>query len=312
MFIKKNTIIVTAGTSYIDIDAYACSVAMAELLRLSGLNAVAYSNSPCNYSVCDYLVSEEELIKSFPFTDVEYVIVDVSDPEFIKENVPLDKIVEVYDHHVGFESYWGNRIGTGAHIEFIGACATLIVREWKKYGCFDQISRSSTLLLIAAILDNTLYLTSNNTTDEDIAVFNELCLKERIDETWCASYFAEVQKNVEADLCNALFNDMKRIRNNLVLPERVAQLCVWDSECLFKHLDEMKDLLRKSTDSWMINVIDIQRRCSYFVCDDEKYQKKIEKVFDVSFENGIAKTKKSYLRKEIIKKTLIKGGSKDD
>lgn len=301
--------LITAGSTYLDIDAYACCVAMAELLRLKGENAIAYSTAPCNYSVCRSLVKEGQILKELP-ADVsaensKYIIVDVSDPEFLKSSVPLDKVIGVYDHHVGFEEYWINRIGDCAHIEFIGAAATLIYREWKKAELQDKISHSTALLLIAAILDNTLNLTSNNTTSEDIEVFNELCKKEHIDEEWCASYFSEVQTSVEADLKNALLNDIKTIRNNAVLPSKIAQLCVWNANSILAKLSEIRVLFSQVTDNWMLNIIDIKNRCSYFVCDDSYHQKKIEKVFDVRFKEDIAKTAVPYLRKEIIKKTLI-------
>lgn len=305
----KNYTIITAGSTYLDIDAYACCVAMAELLRLKGENAVAYSNAPCNYSVCKSLIKEGQILQELP-ADVSaensrYIIVDVSDPEFLKSSVPLDNVIGIYDHHVGFEEYWINRIGDCAHIEFIGAAATLIYREWKKSGLQDKISRSTALLLIAAILDNTLNLTSNNTTSEDIEVFNELCKKEHIDEEWCASYFSEVQTSVEADLKNALLNDIKTIRNNAVLPSKIAQLCVWNANSILAKLSEIRVLFSQVTDNWMLNIVDIKNRCSYFVCDDSYHQKKIEKVFDVRFKEDIAKTAVPYLRKEIIKKTLI-------
>lgn len=302
--------IITAGSTYLDIDAYACMVAMAELLRLTGANAVPYSKAPCNYSVCNTLIEEGQITREFPFDfnidKAEYIIVDVSDPEFLKNAVPLDKVAEIYDHHVGFEEYWTSRIGEGTHIEFIGAAATLIYREWKKAGVQDKMKRSTVLLLIAAILDNTLNLTSANTTAEDIEAFNELCQKENVDEAWCASYFSEVQASVESDLENAIFSDIKTVRNNPCLPPRVAQLCVWNADSILSKLSEIRALFSEVSDSWMLNIIDIKQRCSYFVCDDALFQNKIEKVFDISFEAGVAKTKVSYLRKEIIKKTLFR------
>ncbi len=305
----ENYTLITAGSTYLDIDAYACCVAMAELLRLKGENAIAYSTAPCNYSVCKSLIEEGQVLQELPVgvsaESTNYIIVDVSDPEFLKGSMPLNKVIGIYDHHVGFEEYWLNRIGDDTHIEFIGAAATLIYREWKKAGLQDKISRSTVLLLIAAILDNTLNLTSTNTTAEDIEVFNELCKKENIDEEWCASYFSEVQTSVEADLKNALFNDIKTVRNNAVLPTRVAQLCVWNANSVLAKLPEIRALFLQVTDKWMINIIDIKNRCSYFVCDDSHHQKEIEKVFDIHFESGVAKTSVSYLRKEIIKKTLL-------
>lgn len=309
---ENNTVknkIITAGANYLDIDAYACCVALAELLKAKGENAAAYSDAPCNYSVCKSLADETVIVKELPSyiteENAEYIIVDVSDPDFLKASVPIDKITAVYDHHAGFEEYWKRRIGDFAQIEFIGAAATLIYREWKKAGLQGRMSRRSALLLIAAILDNTLYLTSSNTTAEDIESFNELCSKENITQEWCSAYFSEVQKSVEADLKNALFKDIKTVSNNAVLPPKIAQLCVWDANSILLKLPEIRQIFAEITDGWMLNVIDIRNRCSYFVCDNTHYRGKIEKVFGIRFISGVAKTPVSYLRKEIIRKTLL-------
>lgn len=308
---SNQSIIVTAGSNYLDIDAYACCIAMQELLTLKGEKVIAYSPAPYNYSICDFLVEEERLVTALPAEfqreNVGYMIVDVSDPDYIQNTAILDRVVAVYDHHVGFEEYWTSRIGENSHIEFIGAAATLIYREWQKAGLQDKMSRSTALLLIAAILDNTLNLTSPITTSEDIDVFEVLCKKENIDADWCASYFSKVQEAVEKDLQNALLHDLKRVSNPKVLPSRVAQLCVWNGDNLFRRLPEIRQWLA-GTDSWLLNVIDIHQNCSYFVCDDDEYQRKIEIIFDVCFKEGIAKTTVPYLRKEIIKKCIENGG----
>ena len=56
----------------------------------------------------------------------------------------------------------------------IGAAATLIYREWRTYGKEGRMSPATARLLIAAILDNTLNLTSSNTTEEDRETFAAL------------------------------------------------------------------------------------------------------------------------------------------
>ncbi len=304
---RSNSFIITAGSSYLDIDAYACCVALSELLNLQGENATAYSNAACNYSICPSLVKVGQIHKVLPAEyreeDAQYIIVDVSDPDFIKGVVPLDQVVEVFDHHTGFEEYWQNRIGEGAHIEFIGAAATQIYEEWKKAGLQGKMSRATTLLLIAAILDNTLNLTSSNTISRDKAAFRELCEKESIGKDWCAAYFSEVQRNIEADLKEALFKDVKTIHNNACLPGLFAQLCVWDSDSMIDKLSDIRKWMNERSKAWFLNIIDIKHQYSLFVCDDDYYQAKIEKNFEVRFENGIAKTSLPYLRKEIIKKT---------
>ena len=299
--------IVTAGPTYLDIDAYACAVSLAELMRLKGKNAVAYSKATCNYSVCRSLIVEGQIQRELPdgFAEkAKYIIVDVSDSDFLKDSIPLDRVVEIYDHHIGFETYWKSRIGSGSHIEFIGCAATLIYREWKKSGLQNKISRSTALLMIAAILDNTLNLTSSNTTDEDREVFQLLCDQAGVDNTFRAEYFSEVQSNVEADLKNALMNDMKRIGDNPVLPANIAQICVWDADGMLEKLSDIRRWLADMAGGWMLNLIDIKHHSGYFVCDDIQRQSKIEQIFDVHFHNGIAKLSKPYLRKQVLKNVL--------
>ena len=302
----ENNILITAGSTYLDIDAYACMVSMAELLKLQGKNAVAYSKAPCNYSVSSFLTEEKMILRHIPDDiykkNAKYVIVDVSDPEFLKDSVPLDCVIEIYDHHVGFEDYWHGKIGECSHIEFIGAAVTLIYREWCRAGLQNKISRSTTLLMIAAILDNTLNLTSLNTTEEDIKAFHELCDSVGVSDEFRTLYFSEVQKSVEYDLKNALFGDIKTVRNNMILPTQVAQLCVWDAESILNQLSKIRSWF--NDESWMINIIDISKNRSIFVCENEYHQKQIERVFDVHFKDNVAKTKAPYLRKQIIKNTL--------
>lgn len=307
--VSLDHMIVTAGSNYLDIDAYACCVAMKELLALEGKNAIAYSRASCNYSVHSSLIEEGQLVDRLPQDwgdgSAGYIIVDVSDPEYIQDEIPLSDVIRVYDHHTGYEEYWSSRIGDGSHIEFIGAAATLIWREWKKAGLEDGLRPSTARLLVAAILDNTLDLTSANTTQEDIEALHELCKRGSVDRGWCASYFSGVQESVEKDLENALFNDIKRIRDNDVLPSNVAQICVWDARSVLERMPQIRQWF-SDMDGWMINLIDVEHRCSYFICDDDRYQKKLGQEFHIDFKSGVARSETSYLRKEIIKKTQHK------
>ena len=303
---SSECIIVTSGSAYLDIDAYACCIAMRELMELKGINAIAYSSASCNHSVCQSLIEEAKIENSIPLKysgkSLQYVIVDASDPEYLQKDIPLENISAVYDHHTGFEKYWKDRIGDNSHIEFIGAAATLVFNEWKKSGMQDRMTHSASKLLIAGILDNTLNLTSSNTACDDIRAFEELCRKENIGKEWCASYFSEVRKSIESDLKNALFGDMKTFRNNNILPEKVGQICIWEAGNILGRLPEIRQWLNNMFESWMINIVDIKHHCSYFVCDDNYYRGKIENTFEVDFDSGAAKSDVPYLRKEIIKK----------
>lgn len=298
-------ILITAGPTYLDIDAYACCVALAELLRLQGVNAIAYSRAPYNYSVCASLVREGQIVRELPAgvsaDTAEYIVVDVSDPDFLKDSVPLERVTAVYDHHVGAEEFWSSRLGERACIEFIGAAATLIWREWKTAGLQDSLPRETALLLIAAILDNTLNLTASHTTAEDKAALRELCIRADITEDWCAAYFAQVQASVEADLKNALFGDIKTVYRSDTLPDRIAQLCVWDANRILERLPEIRSWFG-GNGTWMINMIDIRHNRGCFICEDPACQRVLEQLFDVRFEAGVAHLNAPYLRKQILKR----------
>lgn len=305
---KHERYVVTAGSSYLDIDAYACMVAMAELLCLQGKDAVAYSSAHYNYSICQSLVGEDLVCRMLPngysTYNTKFIIVDVSDPEFLEDKIHLSDVISVYDHHIGFEKYWKDRIGNDAHIEFIGAAATLIFREWKKANLLENMSRETAKLLVAAILDNTLNLTATNTTNEDRNAFEKLCVLNHIDPKWCDAYFSEVQQNVENDLESTLLRDVKLVRDNVFLPSIIGQLVVWDAERILCHLSTMCYVFNEHYDKWMLNIIDIQNNCCYFICEDDEYKRKIQKIFGVQFDKSVAKTKTTYLRKEIIKITM--------
>jgi inorganic pyrophosphatase/manganese-dependent inorganic pyrophosphatase len=304
----RSPLIVTAGSTYLDIDAYACAVALAELLRLKGENAIAYSRATVNYSVTPSLTAEKGIHRALPpdfrESDASYIIVDVSDPDYIKDGVPLDRVAAVYDHHAGFEDFWRGRIGENTHIEFIGAAATLILREWNACGLLDRMSPATARLLVAAILDNTLNLTSSNTTDEDKAAFAALCGQGQIDPDWRAMYFTEVQEEVERDLKNALMGDLKTMKDTSVLPPRIAQLCVWDTHRILERLPEIRTWFAGG-EGWLMNIIGLRENRSCFVCGDPYYQRQLERVFGVRFEGDTALTAAPYLRKQIIKKAYF-------
>ena len=303
---EQKVYIATSGSDYLDIDAYACCVAMKELLCLQGINAIAYSTAQTNYSICDFLIHPGQISTALPdnlkLDTTKYIIVDVSNPNYFQKDIPQDNIIAVYDHHIGFEDYWGKLIGEKACIEFIGAAATLVFREWKKSGMQKQMTRDTALLLVAAILDNTLNLMSGNTTVEDIESLEELCSIAGINDEWRSYYFLEVQKKIEKDLKNALFRDVKKVASDIELPEYIGQVAVWNSGAVLEKIDVIREWFNSKWKDWMLNIVDIEHHRACFVCDDSFFEDKISHIFDISFTNGIAELEQPYLRKQIIKK----------
>ena len=60
----------------------------------------------------------------------EFVLVDTANPDIIDKNIPIDKIIRVYDHR---QLVFTNKfINAELHIEPVGSCATLITKEFQK------------------------------------------------------------------------------------------------------------------------------------------------------------------------------------
>lgn len=150
---------------YIDIDAYAGCIAYARLLNLKGIKAKAISTAKLNESITPSLLDLNIKLDEYkPSEDDEYIIIDVSNKDYFDTFVKEEKIIEIIDHHVGYEEYWKNKLNQKSQIEFIGSVATIIVEIYERENLVDKISKNLAILLISAILDNTLNLKAKITT----------------------------------------------------------------------------------------------------------------------------------------------------
>lgn len=298
-------IVVTSGARYIDIDAYACCVAYAELLNLQGKPAIAASSAVWNESITASIRA-----LNAPFTtdyaqqpDDEFVLMDLSDPAHFDAFVNLDHVIEVHDHHPGFEQYWADKLGEGGNIEFIGAAATLVYEKWVKAGKQNEMSKVSAELLAAAILDNTLNFGAGVTTDRDHEAYKFLAEHAGLDDAWVARYFTECQDSILADSPEALRNDTKFLQFD-GLDEKLClgQMVVWNAkDVIASELDTLSNVLGGMQPSWMANVVSISEGRSYFVSDNEQVKAWAENLLSVKFDDTVAAADRLWLRKEIMK-----------
>jgi len=156
-------IVITVGKNYIDIDGYASCLAYRELLKIQGIDAKFVSNSVLNYGITKSLLDLPFHIDDYRINPKDkFIILDLSDKLFFPDFILEDNIIELIDHHPGFESYWKDKLGNDAIIEQIGAVATIIVEKYEKYNMLHKMDKSIAKLLMAAILDNTLNFTAKN------------------------------------------------------------------------------------------------------------------------------------------------------
>lgn len=295
-------IVITSGKRYIDIDAYASCIAYANLLKLKGIDAKAISSAKVNESVTPSLLNLNVKLDEYnPTEKDDFIIVDVSNKEFFDEIVNQRKIIEILDHHVGYEMYWKERLKDKAKIEFIGAVATLIVELYKKENLIDNIGKEVAILLMAAILDNTLNFKAKVTTKRDIVAYSELEKIVNI-ENYSEKYFKECQMEIEKNLEKAIENDTKIEHITSVLPNIFGQLTVWEKDNIFKSKKTIFHTLDSIGDRWMMNIICLKDGKSYIIARDLDVQKNLIRLFGKNFKDDILELDGLWLRKEIIKK----------
>ncbi|GAC1483820.1 MAG: hypothetical protein NVS1B7_8570 [Candidatus Saccharimonadales bacterium] len=299
--------IVTSGSAYIDIDAYAGCIAEAELLNLTGEPAYPASSAPLNESIPRSLRLLAVGLETYQPTDNdEFIIIDISKEEFFDPIVKHGKIVEVIDHHPGQENYWSDRLGDKADIEFIGASCTQVFERWVASNKLPNMRPEIARLLAAGILDNTLNLQAVITTNRDRIAYDTLLEIGSLPKDFAAQYFTECASAINSNFEAALINDTKVMEEAPRLPHTLGQLTVWDAQ---KYMPEKNDIITKvlgaDNDDWALNLISIGEGISYFISTSPIAQKKLEELIKVHFDNGIATSDRLWLRKELLRQALL-------
>ena len=211
-------LVLTVGNSYVDIDGYASCIAYRELLKMRGEEAMFVTNALFNYSITNSLLESSYIKDDYTVSEEDtFIVLDLSNKEYFPRFVKEEKIVELIDHHRGFEEYWNSKLGDRAIIESIGAVATIIVEKYEQYNMFQKMDKKIALLLMAAILDNTLNFTADITSDRDIRAYKRLQeLTGEID--YADIYFKESQEAILNNIEEAIVNDIKYQKENDKLP----------------------------------------------------------------------------------------------
>lgn len=302
----KPPIVVTTGQAFADIDALGCAIAYAELLCLTGTPADVVFPGVLNNSVTETIQTwglDFRVTPSNPVT--EYVLVDVSDPEYFATCTKQGIVTEVYDHHPGFETYWQEKIGADAHIEPIGACATLIWEEWKKRGQAKNISEKSARLLAVAILSNTLNFGAVITQERDHTAFAELQTIAPLEEQWIAHYFTEQEEAMMQDVRQSIINDTKVFTiSSVPFAFTIGQLELWDGSSFLKeNTDTIESALASfGHEHWIMNIPSLSEKKNHFYTKNEELKALFSQGLSITFDGDYATSHRLWLRKEILKK----------
>lgn len=302
---RVNRIIITSG-KYTDIDVLACAVSYKELLTKEGIKALVVLPGPFNKSIT-------ATVKKWDFkyektykenSDDSYAIVDLSNPDYIPEFVDKSKIIEVYDHHFGYEKYWQDIFGPKAKIEKIGACATLIWEEYKKRAEPLSISTVSANLICTAIISNTLNFNASITSERDPVSFKELASFSKLPSNWVEKYFKEQEETLLKNPKKEMIDDthvekFPGLQETLI----IGQIELWNSKEFVKNYrKEIKSAMESfKSPLWFFTSPSISEGKNYIYAENKEVQNMLEKNLKIDFVSNVATTGKLLLRKEIKK-----------
>lgn len=303
--------IILAWNKWIDIDAYACMIALSEIYKILKKEVFIFLPKETSASVTETtkrLKFESNLVNEITEED-KLILVDVSNKNYLEKicKYNLDNVIKIYDHHFESTKFWKEKIWENAIIENIWACASLIIELAKKEKVYDKIWYNSKLLLFTAIISHTFNLKYKKIlTKKDLDSYNLLFKDLNIKDDFIRNYFNEVSKSVFLDPYNSLKNDHKIIPiNNQSLS--ICQLELWEQdEFINKNIEYIIKIINLWDSDYRFYMwIDINKAVTYFISDDDKTKKFLQKLFWRNFNWNILILKEIIIRKELIKKLKI-------
>lgn len=299
-------IIVTTGHTYTDIDGLACVIAYHELLSKEGNISIALLRGVWNNSVPEEVnVWNLDFQKDYQASrEDEFVVMDMSNVSYITESLEGKKIVELYDHHFGFEDHWRSLLGSRSHIENVGACATLIVEEWRRRLPHARFSHQSAQLLGWALISNTLNFKSTLTTARDIDAFSYIQSHLTDDPRWVSDYFRNKDISVNQNPRSAIQWDSKRAHTpHMKYDIEIAQLELWEGGLFMKKHEAILNTIAQGVKEahWLLTVVSIKDGHNYLYTRSEALKQVLREKIGATFTGDRGTTKNLMLRKEILR-----------
>ncbi len=298
--------IVTTGRKYVDIDGLACVVAYHELLENESRNTTALLQATWNYTIPENVKGWGLRYKSEYISqpDDRFVIMDVSNVDYIHGFLDEDKIDELYDHHFGFEDYWVKKLGHNAHIEKVGSCATLVVEQWQKRLPKISPSGQSANLLGLSIVSNTLNLQSFVTDPRDSKALEYVKGFMTLGILWVEEYFREKDSRVYARPLESISNDTKIVRTPFITQTcAIAQIELWEGSGFVDRNEEIITQLVRNSEAhhWLLTVVSIRDGHNYLYTTSEEVKTLLSDKIGAKFTGDKGVTPTLILRKEVLR-----------
>jgi manganese-dependent inorganic pyrophosphatase len=279
-------------------------IAYCELLGKTGENAVPATigdiHDEAKYVLDRYNITYP---KSVPNSDDfdRVILVDASDIIGTEGKVNPNKVIEIIDHRKINDAE--KFLTAKTQIELVGAAATLITEKFIKNQI--DISKSSAILLYAAIISNTLNFKGSLTTERDKTAAKYLNDIAKLPDNFWKELFLAKSDLFGDKLIQRINGDfawfiMGGKRVGIAQIEMIgADKLVQDRKSeILKALDILKS--ERNLDYIFQNMIELGECKNIFVTKDDNTITLLERTLDVKFNNSVAERSNLIMRKQIV------------
>lgn len=275
-----------------DTDSICSALVYADLKQQLDINAEAVRlgeiNKETAYALDFAGVEAPRLIEKVADDIAEVILVDHNEFQQSVDNIREVRIAEVVDHHriANFET--ANPLYF--RVEPVGCTATILYKIFKEEDI--EISKQNAILMLSAIISDTLLFKSPTCTEEDKQVAEKLA---RIAEVELEKYGLDMLKagtDISDKSAQELLGmDAKEFTMNGNKVE-IAQINVVDPEAVFAKQEEYEAAIEqlieeKGLDLYLLVVTNILESNSDALALGE-HSEKVEQAFDVTLENNRA------------------------
>ncbi|CAF0978557.1 unnamed protein product [Adineta steineri] len=293
-----------------DTDAITSALVYADFLRRKKINAKAYRLGDLNNETKFVLkragMKPPDMLPSYLAAGTAVALVDHNESQQSMENLKMMRVTYVVDHH---------RLGDLTTLEPIylrfepvGCTATILTKLYRENKF--RINQNIALLLVSAILSDTLHFRSPTTTDDDRLMVTYLLPIAKIDnvESYANQMFAAKSDLNSYTMREILFLDYKTFifKNQLwgvgVVETFYPNNTLTRKDELFEAMiDEKK---RSNLTGILFSVIDIVNLRNYMIILGEIEKFIIQKAFNVNVQDRIADLGSRISRKKDIVPSL--------
>lgn len=287
-----------------DLDGTAGATAYAEYLNKTGLKAeVGIIGSP--HEEARFVLDKFNFDYPNTITDSnnfdEIILVDCSDLNGLEGKISPKKVIEIIDHRKIHEAH--KFPNAKVQIELVGAAATLVAERFIKNNV--DISKKSAILLLSAIISNTLNFKGGVTTDRDIETAKWLKEKTGLpNDYWKELFLAKsdltgekLNERIESDLAWFTFGGKKLA---------IAQIEMIGGRKLIKTrkaeiIDSLEKIKQEKGFNYIfLNIIELEECFNILVANDDNTKNLLQKTLDVKFSEEHAERPNLIMRKQII------------